>query len=121
MMRAVECDKSHAADINSLADALNEIVLDFAVVHVTPPKKDIGVIEHLIRQSLIGIVKRRKGDLHIVVLREKLADRRMKSVRIKLCDILVALLVSVLVPDRYVDCFCHILIPPKYGFTYVAT
>ena len=60
MMRAVECDKAHAADINSLADALNEIVLDFAVVHVTPPKKDIGIIEHLIRQSLIGIVKRRK-------------------------------------------------------------
>lgn len=61
-MRAVECDKAHAADINSLADALNEIVLDFAVVHVTPPKKDIGIIEHLIRQSLIGIVKRREGD-----------------------------------------------------------
>ena len=105
VVAGVECDEAHLAEIYAILDLLYQLVIDFAVSHVTPPKQNIGVFQNIIRQTLIGIVESGQTNLKILVLVEKCLDGGMQTVGVDRLDVFLRLFVTELVPNCYADFF----------------
>ena len=59
----VEDDETHLAHVDTLADALHQTVVHLMVRHVTPPEQYVGLVQHLIGQTLVGVVQRGEADV----------------------------------------------------------
>ena len=57
----MKTDKAHLTEINSLLDLCYQLIVYLLVSNVTPPKKDVGLFEKLVRKALIGIVESGEG------------------------------------------------------------
>ena len=106
-MRGVHCDKAHTVVINALLDSLNQRIINIAVCHMTPPHEDIGVVQNIIRQTLIGIVKSRETYFQIIMLIEEILNTAMDTLGVNFTDEFLGFFVSVFVPDRYANFICH--------------
>ena len=58
VMRGMKRKEAHAVIYYSLENLFNKLVLHLAVSQVSPPDKNVGIIENLICKTLLGIVKR---------------------------------------------------------------
>ena len=68
VVRGVESDEAHLAHINAALDLGHESIVYFSVSHVSPPDEDVGVVKHLVRQTLVGVVERGKSYFDVIVL-----------------------------------------------------
>lgn len=107
IMSGVEGDKAHAV-INAIADLRNELILDLSVMHMSPPHKHVGGVEHLIGKSLIGIVKRCVADNEIFAGLESLTDRYMDTVGIDRLNSFVMLFMTEFIPNSYIYHFMYL-------------
>ena len=64
----MERDEAHLAHINAALDLGHECVVYLSVSHMSPPDEDVGVVKHLVRQTLIGVVERGKSYFDVIVL-----------------------------------------------------
>lgn len=65
MMSRVENDESHAAE-NSLLYAVNDLVADPRVTHMSPPEKNVRIRQNFFGQTVLGHIERCRADLDIV-------------------------------------------------------
>ena len=94
----VKDDEPHALK-NPLLHAVHDFVLDLAVGHVAPPVQDVGVVEHLLGQPVLGLVQRGVTGLKAARLLQRRADGAVQAVGINFLDALVRFLVPKLVPQ----------------------
>jgi hypothetical protein len=78
---------------------------------MTPPHQDIGIVQNIVRQTLIGIVECRYANLQIVMLIQEVLDTAMDALGINFTDEILGFFVSVFVPDGYTNFICHFDIP----------
>jgi len=64
----VKREESHAG-VYSLSDLLYKLVVDLFVIGVSPPHKNIGVLEKLVGYSLVGIVEGGEGELNVLAFK----------------------------------------------------
>jgi hypothetical protein len=64
----MESDEAHLAHINAALDLGYEGIVYFSVSHVSPPDENVGIVKHLIGQTLIGIVECGKSYFDVIVL-----------------------------------------------------
>ena len=67
--------------------------------HVTPPEQNVGVLQYVVRQTLIGIVQSGEANLQILVFVEECLDRGVQTVGINGLDVFLRLFMTELVPD----------------------
>ena len=103
VVRGMESDEAHLAHINAALDLGYESVVYLTVSHMSPPDENVGIVKHLVRKSLIGIVEGGKSYFDVIVLRKKFANGGVKTVRVDSLTGLVGLFVSEFVPDCYFD------------------
>ena len=101
----MEGDKAHFSEVYTALDLFYQLVAYFTVRHVSPPDQDIGVFQHLIRQTLVGIVESGKRHLHILVFVKKTFDYGVQTVGINCFYRVLGLFVAELVPDYNVQSF----------------
>jgi hypothetical protein len=72
---------------------------------MSPPDKDIGVGQHVLRESVLGLGQRGCADHDVVaeVLGDPFGDGGVHSLRVELRDVRLHLLVHVLTPDQDTD------------------
>ncbi len=103
VVRGVERDEAHLAHINAALDLGYESVVYLSVSHMSPPDENVGIVKHLVRKTLIGIVEGGKSYFDVIVLRKKFADSGVQTVRIDSLTGLIGLFVSEFIPDSYSD------------------
>ena len=109
MMSGMKRHKAHTAK-NSCADLCNELIRNVVMAHMTPPKKDVGLVKKLVGESLLGLVKRADRNVHILFFIKKRFDICVYSVGIYCFDGFVSLFVMELIPYGYVDCHVGYLV-----------
>ena len=84
-----------------LVDAVDDLVVDFFVSGVPPPGEDIGGVEHVLRQAVLGFVEGGGADGRGVA--EVLFDARLHhdvhAIGVDVADGVALVFVAVLVPD----------------------
>jgi hypothetical protein len=103
MVTGVDGDESHLAGVDSLTDPFHQSIIHFSVGGVPPPDENVGIVQHLIRQSLIGIVESGEGYIDILTFGEKLTDCGMNAIGIDSADFFASFFVAVFVPDGHTD------------------
>ena len=100
----VQDDEAHPRQ-HVLVHALDHLVLDLAVRGVTPPDQYVGLGQHLLGESVLGLVEGRRGDLGLVaqVLADAGGNGVVHAVGVDLGDMRLDLLVPVLAPDEYAN------------------
>ena len=99
----MHCDKAHALSTNAVKDTSYERIVNLMVRHMTPPHKDVGIVENLVRQSLVGIIESRKSDLKILVDLKVFLQNIVKAAGINFVAFLVHLFMPEFIPDGYSD------------------
>ena len=94
-------DESHSGQ-QAVPDALDQLVLDFAVGAVPPPHQHIGVVEQRIGQPLLRIIQGRSANQQVVAF-ERLRQLAMDALRIDCGNLGQFLFMTPLVPNCYLD------------------
>ena len=94
----MEDDQAHAL-VDPLDDAVDDGVLDGAVGLVAPPEQDVGVLEAVGRQAVLGLVEGGGRGLDAGVGGEGGGDGGVDAVGVDRPDHRVLALVDELVPD----------------------
>ena len=99
-MSRVQDDQAHAGEHVALHPP-DDLVPDLVVSRVPPPGEDIGLLQHLVGQAVVGVVEGcRTDDAPVAeVLGDRLRDGRVHPVGVDPRDGLVDPLVAVLAPD----------------------
>ena len=94
--------------LDTFLNAINDLIPDFAMRHVPPPEKNIGLVQKFLAEPMFRIlVKPRIVDVESSVFEESLADRDMDSLRICLFAGFVLKFMAVLVPYGDIDLPVH--------------
>ena len=107
MVRRMERDKAHFAQQNTTLNAGDQGVVYLTVSHVAPPDEHVGVVQYLVRQTLIGIVQSGESYLDVIFLGEEFSDGGVDAVGIQLHSAGVSLFVTEFVPDSNSDIVSH--------------
>ena len=65
VMRGVKCDKAHTV-VYSLNNAVNNFGKNGTVCNVSPPDKDVGIVQNLLRKSVFGHIESCNANFKIV-------------------------------------------------------
>ncbi len=107
LVPGVKNNEPHAF-LNTFLNAVDDLVLDFAMRHVPPPEKNIGLIQKFLAEPVFFIlVKPRIADVESSVFEKRLADRDMDSLRICLFAGFMLKFMAVLVPYGDIDLPVH--------------
>jgi hypothetical protein len=101
VMAGVQEDGTHAA-VHGIPNTLRHLVGHFVVRHMTPPKEDIGIVQHFLGQTAFGIVQSYGTDKDLLVL-DTCLDGTMDAVRIDGTDGFLLFFVTEFVKNRNFD------------------
>lgn len=101
MVAGMQHQQAHALQ-HTLLHTIDQPVADLLMRHMAPPEQHVGIVEHAVRQALVGIVKRATADFEIRMGNAG-GNRAVDAIRIDILDLLVKLLVASFVPDRNLD------------------
>ena len=104
-------DKAHTVFFNTGLDLFRQFVLDLIVVLVSPPHKDIGIVENLIRQTLFRIIQANGSDLKGRIFGQKLRNCSVDAVGVYGLDFFHIALMTEFVPDGNSDLISHSFSP----------
>ena len=81
---------------------VDDRVVDLVVRDVPPPGEHVGVVEHVLREAVLGLLERRRAHARRVAEPggQPGGDRRVHAVGIDGAHVLLRALVDVLAPDR---------------------
>jgi hypothetical protein len=97
-----------------LMHAIDNLVRNLAVGHVSPPHEDIGIGDHLLSQPMFRLIQRRCLRFDAVDGVQSLGDCAVDSDRIRFPDVLVLDFVTILVPDCDANWCCHADLSPVF-------
>src|SRR6266567_3358494 len=96
-MARVQHNQSHTVQ-NTLLDPLNDFVADLSVGLVSPPGEHIGIVQHLFGETMLRLIK--SGSAYgIASFAQKVGQHGMNAFGIMSGYLLIATLVTILVPD----------------------
>ena len=97
-VRGVQGDEAHAV-VDALADLGYHLVGNLLVRHVSPPEQDVGVVQDLVRQAVLGLVQRGGAHGHVLVLGKEVGDGAVDAVGVDGRNLGHLLFVAELVPN----------------------
>ena len=97
-VRGVQGDEAHAV-VDALADLGHHLVGNLLVRHVSPPEQDVGVVQDLVRQAVLGLVQRGGAHGHVLVLGKEVGDGAVDAVGVDGRNLGHLLFVAELVPN----------------------
>ena len=68
-----------------------------------PPDQDIGLREHFLGQTVLGLARRRRPQLQLRMSFQRRSQGAMNALRLKAPDLRVGLFLDEFVPDGYAD------------------
>ena len=92
-------DQPHALQY-ALVDTLNDFVFDFVMCAMAPPDQDIRTVDHLFSQAMFRIIEGRQPDCQIIRV-DAVGNGFVQTLRVKLFNNLIHLLMPEFVPYRY--------------------
>ncbi len=105
----VQHDKPHARQ-HPCVHPLHYLVADLAVRHVPPPHQDVSVVQHILSQAVLRLIKGGGSGLE-ALRREELSNSSVNTPRIQGRDLGIGLFVSELIPDGDSDrTHCSVLL-----------
>ena len=107
VMSRVASDKAHTV-VNSLTYILNSVIAYCVVVAMTPPHKNVCVVENLVGDTVIGIIEASEADFNVVTLAEEVSDSAVDTLGVDSCDIGIVFLVLEFVPNSNSDLFHNV-------------
>ena len=84
----------------AVVHARDDGVVDLLVGDVPPPRQHVGVVEHLLRQPVLGLLLRRRAHPHAIAEQfgQARGDRAVHALRIERAHLGLVALVDVLAP-----------------------
>jgi hypothetical protein len=106
----VQDEQPHAVE-DRLVHARDDGVVDLLVSDVPPPRQHVGVVEHVLRQPVLGLLLRRRADTHAVAeqLGQARGDRAVQPVWIERANLGLVALVDVLPPYGHPHDLTHLI------------
>jgi hypothetical protein len=110
MMTRVKNYKSHTL-VYTLIYAIYNIISDLTVLGMTPPEKNVGVVEHFLRKTMLFILIKPCGADFKVVCRKSSLKLLVNTVGIRRAGIITVALFIELVPYgySYFRHYCYLL------------
>ena len=94
-------DKTHTSEY-SVVNLFNKLIGNLFMRNMTPPNKNIGIFEHLVREAALRHIKRCAGYVYIFIFAEKAGNTSIYSVRIDSKNI-VLLILNMFIPYSYIN------------------
>ena len=100
-------DQAHAAQ-NVILNLIYNCVGYLIVSHMTPPDQNVGVVQNVVGQTVLGIIQTCQTAFDVFVFAQKLGNCCMQAVGVNGCNLFGGFFMAELIPYSYSD---HVITP----------
>ena len=106
-MTGMQDDQTHAAQ-DVILYLIHNCIGYLIVSHMTPPDQNVGVVQNVVGQTVLGIIQTCQTTFDVVVFAQKLGNCCMQAVGINGCNLFGGFFMAELIPYSYSD---HVITP----------